>query len=162
MFSVTSDLAASLSVQTAPQRPARPDPSQSNDSFSALVGSTATNVDSDPLPSSAPSPAPDRPAPQRPADDASAHTDNGPSRSGAATDQAPPRITPAVSAPIRPPLPIAPSIPMRAPTRRRRRNPPPIPTANPAPPKLGPRNHPERTLLRPIRPPRRRKTAQPW
>jgi flagellar hook-length control protein FliK len=88
VFSVTSDLAASLSVQTAPQRPARPDPSQSSESFGALVDSnTAVDVGSDP----APLPAPDRPAPQRLADDVSANTDNRPSRNAAPSDQAAPQ-----------------------------------------------------------------------
>ena len=44
VFSVTSDLAASLSAQTAPQKPTRPDPSQSNDSFAALVDSNTATV----------------------------------------------------------------------------------------------------------------------
>jgi len=62
-----------LSVQTAPQKPARPDPSQSNDGFAALVDSnTATDAGTD----SAPLPPLDRGAPARPSDDASATNDN--------------------------------------------------------------------------------------
>ena len=73
VFSVTSDLAASLSVQTAPHKPARPDPPQSNDSFAALVDSnTATDAGSD----SAPLPPTDRGAPPRQSDDAPAASDN--------------------------------------------------------------------------------------
>jgi flagellar hook-length control protein FliK len=87
VFSVTSDLAASLSVQTAPQKPARADPSQPNDSFAALVdGNTAANAGGVP----APLPVPDRPAPQRSADDVPAAADNKPARSASSTDPAPP------------------------------------------------------------------------
>jgi len=39
VYSSPSDAAASLSFQTAPPKPARPDPSQGNDSFGALVDS---------------------------------------------------------------------------------------------------------------------------
>ena len=40
MFNVTSDTAASVSLQAAPPKSARPDPSQLNDSFGAMVDSS--------------------------------------------------------------------------------------------------------------------------
>src|SRR5713101_5486865 len=40
VFSVTSEAAASMSYQTAPPKSARPDPSQGNDSFQALLDSS--------------------------------------------------------------------------------------------------------------------------
>ena len=65
MLSVTSETAANVSFQGAPQRPARSDPSPGNDSFGALVDSnTAADASNDAAVSAAPQLLP----PQRPAD----------------------------------------------------------------------------------------------
>jgi flagellar hook-length control protein FliK len=84
VFSVTSDAAANVSFQGASSRPARPDPSQGNDSFGALVdSSTAIDTGNDRTASTAP----EQPAPQRRSDDAPATSDGRASRNAAAPDQ---------------------------------------------------------------------------
>jgi len=65
VFNVTSDPAASVSFQATQPKPARPDPSQLNDSFGALVDSSLP-------PDTGAVPVP----PQRRADDATASQDN--------------------------------------------------------------------------------------
>jgi flagellar hook-length control protein FliK len=83
VFSVTSDAAANVSFQGASSRPAKPDPSQGNDSFGALVdSSTAIDTGND----RAASTAPEQAAPQHRFDDATATPDSRGSRA-AATDQ---------------------------------------------------------------------------
>ena len=82
MHSVTSEAATSLSFQgAAPQRPARPDQSQANDSFGALVDSS---VPVDTGPDRAASNAQQRSASQRRSDGAAASADNTRSRNAAA------------------------------------------------------------------------------
>ena len=84
VFSVTSDTAANLSFQAAPSRPARPDPSQGNDGFGALIDSnTAVNAGNN----RATSAAQDQPAPQRRSDDAPATSDSRATRDAAAPDR---------------------------------------------------------------------------
>jgi flagellar hook-length control protein FliK len=84
VFSVTSDAAANVSFQGASSRLARPDPSQGNDSFGALVdSSTAVDTGND----RAASTAPEQPAPQRRSDDATATSDSTGSRDAAAAGQ---------------------------------------------------------------------------
>ena len=82
MVSVTSESAASVSFQgAAQQRPARPDQSQANDSFGALVDSS---VPVDTGPDRAASNAQQRSASQRRSDGAAASADNTRSRNAAA------------------------------------------------------------------------------
>ena len=82
MHSVTSEAATSLSFQgAAPQRPARPDQSQANDSFGALVDSS---VPVDTGHDRAASNAQQRSASQRRSDGAAASADNTRSRNAAA------------------------------------------------------------------------------
>src|ERR1700676_2482437 len=76
VFSVTSELAASVSFQAAPPKPARNDPAQSNDSFGALVDSNTAAADT----ASAPAQQQPQPAAPRRADDAAPGADNTPSR----------------------------------------------------------------------------------
>src|SRR4051794_28249857 len=83
VFSVTPDAAANLSFQVAPPRPTRPDPSQGDDSFWALVDSS-TPVDSGNDRPTAAEPA----ASQRRADDTAATADNRTSRDAPASDTA--------------------------------------------------------------------------
>ena len=82
MHSVTSEAATSLSFQgAAQQRPARPDQSQANDSFGALVDSS---VPVDTGPDRAASNAQQRSASQRRSDGAAASADNTRSRNATA------------------------------------------------------------------------------
>jgi flagellar hook-length control protein FliK len=82
VHSVTSEAATSLSFQgAAPQRPARPDQSQANDSFGALVDSS---VPVDTGPDRAASNAQQRSASQRRSDGAAASADNTRSRNATA------------------------------------------------------------------------------
>jgi flagellar hook-length control protein FliK len=78
VFNVTSDTAASVSFQAAQPKPARPDPSQLNDSFGALVDSSLP-----PDTSAAPA------APQRRAGDTTASQDNSRPRDTTADQTAP-------------------------------------------------------------------------
>lgn len=85
MFSVTSEAATSVSFQAAPAKPARYDQSQRNDSFGALVDSSApANTGNDRTTSTSQQ----QPASQRRADDAAASADNAASRSTSSADQA--------------------------------------------------------------------------
>ena len=79
MLSVPSDTAASVTFQAPQPKPVRPDPSQQNDSFGALVDSSVP----------AASAAQQQSAPPRRADDTAANTDNARSRDASAADQAP-------------------------------------------------------------------------
>jgi flagellar hook-length control protein FliK len=84
--SVTLDLAASVSLQTAPPKSTRPDPSQDNSSFGSLVDS---NVPVDTGNDRAASAARQQSASQRRADDdAAANADNTRSRNTASADRA--------------------------------------------------------------------------
>lgn len=85
MFSVTSEAATSVSFQTAPAKPARYDQSQRNDSFGALVDSSAP---ADTGNDRSTSTAQQQPASQRRADDAAASADNAGSRNTPSADQA--------------------------------------------------------------------------
>ena len=81
MFSVTSEAAASVSFQNAPSKSARPDPSQLNDSFGAMVDSSIpADTGNDRVAPAAPQP----PASQRRADDTAAGADNTRSREASA------------------------------------------------------------------------------
>jgi flagellar hook-length control protein FliK len=83
--SATSEAAANVPFQAAPQRFARPDPSQGNDSFGALVDSnTAADTGND----RAPAMAQQQSASQRRPDDTPPAADNGRSRDAATADQA--------------------------------------------------------------------------
>jgi flagellar hook-length control protein FliK len=73
VLSVTSEAAASVSLQTAPPKPIRPDQPQRNDSFGALVDSS---LPADSGTGRAPSTARSPSAPQRRADDAAAAAGN--------------------------------------------------------------------------------------
>ncbi len=86
MLSVTPDVTASLSFQTAPQKAARPDPSQGTDSFGSLVdfslpadsgNATSTAQQQQPPP---PQQQQQPPAAPQQADDASASAENAPPR----------------------------------------------------------------------------------
>ena len=74
MVSVTSDVSASATYQSAPPKPALPDPSQLTSSFAAMVDS---NLPADP--SSTLPPAPEPAAPPRSANNSQA-SDNNPPR----------------------------------------------------------------------------------
>src|SRR5450631_1761705 len=84
VVSVTSEVAASVSFQTAPPKAARPDPSQAGDSFAALLDSgTPTDTGNSGAASAAPQ---QSAAPRR--DDAAANADNPRSRDNASADHA--------------------------------------------------------------------------
>jgi flagellar hook-length control protein FliK len=84
--SVTLDLAASVSLQTAPPKSTRPDPSQGSDSFGSLVDSNAPVDTGNDRAASA---ARQQSASQRRADDdAAANADNTRSRNTASADRA--------------------------------------------------------------------------
>ncbi len=85
MFSVTSETAASLSFQAPPPRSAKPDPSQGNDRFQALIDSTAAADTADDRANAA---AQQQPVSQRRADDAPATADTKRSRDAGPADQA--------------------------------------------------------------------------
>ena len=85
MFSVTSEVAANLSFQAPPPRSAKPDPSQGNDGFQALIESSAP---SDTGSNRANAMAQQQPALQRRADDPPATADTRRSRDAAPVDQA--------------------------------------------------------------------------
>src|ERR1700688_155689 len=86
VFSVTSELAASVSFQAAPRKPARNDPSQPNDSFGALVDSNTAAGDTASTSATAQQPQPQPAAPRR-ADDAAPGADNTPSRDTTSANQ---------------------------------------------------------------------------
>jgi hypothetical protein len=73
VFSVTSDTAANLSLQSAPSRSAKADPTPAPDSFSALIDSNAGEPAHNERPVAV---APDRPSPQQRPDDTSAAPDS--------------------------------------------------------------------------------------
>ena len=80
MSSVTSEAATSLSFQTVASKPARPDPSQGNDSFGALVDSSMpADPGNDPTTSAA-----QQPPVSRPSDDRSGSQDQTATRNAAA------------------------------------------------------------------------------
>ena len=85
MFSVTPEAAASLSFRAPPSRSARPDPSQGNDGFQALIDSSAP---SDTAHDRASATAQQQPASPRRADDMPAAADSKRSRSAGPADQA--------------------------------------------------------------------------
>ena len=85
MFSVTPEAAASLSFRAPPSRSAKPDPSQGNDGFQALIDSSAP---SDTGHDRASATAQQQPASQRRADDMPAAADSKRSRSAGPADQA--------------------------------------------------------------------------
>jgi len=85
VFSVTPEAAASLSFRAPPSRSARPDPSQGNDGFQALIDSSAP---SDTGHDRASATAQQQPASQRRADDMPAAADSKRSRSAGPADQA--------------------------------------------------------------------------
>ena len=115
MFSVTSEAAASVSFQTAPPKPARPDPSQRNDNFGALVDSNAPPDTGNDRAASA---AQQQSASPRRADDAAANADNARSRDAASpTAQQKTLRMIATPAPTRLPTPMPPPTP--TPTLRR-------------------------------------------
>jgi flagellar hook-length control protein FliK len=85
VFSVTPEAAASLSFQAPPPRSAKPDPSQGNDRFQALIDSSAAaDTDDDRASATAQPP----PASQRRADDAPATADTKRSRNHGPADHA--------------------------------------------------------------------------
>jgi flagellar hook-length control protein FliK len=85
VFSVTSEAAASLPFQAAPPRSAKPDPSQGNDSFQALIdGSAPADTGND----RANAMAQQQSASHRRADDAPAAADTKRSRDAGSADQA--------------------------------------------------------------------------
>ncbi|SHL27072.1 Flagellar hook-length control protein FliK [Bradyrhizobium lablabi] len=90
MFSVTSDLAASVSVPTTPPKSVRSDQSRATDSFGALVDSNAaadvSNSSTAPA-AQQPHAAPQQSPSPRPSNDNSAPADNSGSRDKAASDQ---------------------------------------------------------------------------
>src|SRR5256885_13702131 len=85
VFSVTSEAAASLSFQAAPQRSARADPPRGNDRFQALIDSSAP---ADTGNDRANAMAPQQSASQHRADGASATADTKRSRDAGPADQA--------------------------------------------------------------------------
>ena len=85
MFSVTPEAAASLSFRAPPSRSAKPDPSQGNDGFQALIDSSAP---SDTAHDRASATAQQQPASPRRADDMPAAADSKRSRSAGPADQA--------------------------------------------------------------------------
>jgi len=85
VFSVTPEAAASLSFRAPPSRSARPDPSQGNDGFQALIDSSAP---SDTAHDRASATAQQQPASPRRADDMPAAADSKRSRSAGPADQA--------------------------------------------------------------------------
>ena len=85
MFSVTPEAAASLSFRAPPSRSAKPDPSQGNDGFQALIDSSAP---SDTGHDRASATAQQQPASPRRADDMPAAADSKRSRSAGPADQA--------------------------------------------------------------------------
>jgi hypothetical protein len=85
VFSVTSEAAASLSFQAPPPRSAKPDPSQGNDRFQALIDSSAP---ADTANDRANATAQQQPVSQRRPDDAPATADTKRSRDTAPDDQA--------------------------------------------------------------------------
>jgi flagellar hook-length control protein FliK len=81
VFSVTSESAANLSLQSAPSKSARADQSPAPDSFSALIDSSAADTAGKDRP-------PDRPSRQQRPDDASAASDNRQPRDTASSSSA--------------------------------------------------------------------------